>query len=84
MRKFLKTDGLTDRLEGWPLLFTILTTIAILIGGLVQFVRSCWWMTTFLHRNGHAMDAARVGRPRHLHPGRLQQLPFAGGAAVPS
>jgi cbb3-type cytochrome c oxidase subunit II len=38
MRKFLNTDGLHRALEGWPLIFTILTTIAILIGGLVQFL----------------------------------------------
>jgi cbb3-type cytochrome c oxidase subunit II len=38
MRKFLKTDGAHRSLEGWPLLFTILTTVAILIGGLVQFI----------------------------------------------
>lgn len=38
MRKFLKTDGFHRSLEGWPLTFTILTTIAILIGGLVQFL----------------------------------------------
>lgn len=38
MRKFLKTDGLHRALEGWPLVFTVLTTIAILIGGLVQFL----------------------------------------------
>jgi cbb3-type cytochrome c oxidase subunit II len=38
MRKFLNTDGLHRALEGWPLVFTVLTTIAILIGGLVQFL----------------------------------------------
>jgi cbb3-type cytochrome c oxidase subunit II len=38
MRKFLKSDGLHRALEGWPLVFTVLTTIAILIGGLVQFL----------------------------------------------
>jgi cbb3-type cytochrome c oxidase subunit II len=38
MRKFLNTEGLHRALEGWPLVFTVLTTIAILIGGLVQFL----------------------------------------------
>jgi cbb3-type cytochrome c oxidase subunit II len=35
---FLKTNGRHRRLEGWPLLFTVLTTVAILIGGLVEFL----------------------------------------------
>src|SRR5690554_6814861 len=36
--KFLKTDGLHRRLEGWPLVFTVLTTIAVAVGGFVEFV----------------------------------------------
>ncbi|RMF56784.1 MAG: cytochrome-c oxidase, cbb3-type subunit II, partial [Bacteroidetes bacterium] len=38
MRQFIKSDGLHRKLEGWPLVFTILTTIAILIGGTVEFL----------------------------------------------
>jgi len=37
-RRFIKKDGMHRRLEGWPLVFTILTTIAILVGGLVEFL----------------------------------------------
>lgn len=37
-RRFIKKDGIHRRLEGWPLVFTILTTIAILVGGLVEFL----------------------------------------------
>ena len=38
MRQFIKTDGLHRKLEGWPLVFTILTTIAVLVGGTVEFL----------------------------------------------
>lgn len=38
MRKFLKSNGRHRKLEGWPLTFTILTTLAILVGGLVEFM----------------------------------------------
>lgn len=38
MSKFLKTDGRHRTLEGWPLVFTILTTISILVGGTVEFL----------------------------------------------
>ncbi|GIV58332.1 MAG: hypothetical protein KatS3mg042_1245 [Rhodothermaceae bacterium] len=38
MRQFIQSDGLHRKLEGWPLVFTILTTIAILIGGTVEFL----------------------------------------------
>lgn len=38
MSPFIKTDGIHRKLEGWPLVFTILTTLAILVGGLVEFI----------------------------------------------
>ena len=38
MRRFIKSNGIHRRLEGWPLVFTILTTLAILVGGLVEFI----------------------------------------------
>ena len=36
--KFLDTNGFHRRLEGWPLVFTALTTIAVLVGGVVEFL----------------------------------------------
>ncbi|MDX1529928.1 MAG: cytochrome-c oxidase, cbb3-type subunit II [Rhodothermales bacterium] len=38
MRKFLKANGAHRTLEGLPLVFTLLTTVGILIGGLVEFL----------------------------------------------
>jgi len=38
MRQFIKTDGRHRKLEGWPLVFTVLTTISILVGGTVEFL----------------------------------------------
>jgi cbb3-type cytochrome c oxidase subunit II len=38
MKQIIKTDGIHRRLEGWPLVFTILTTIAVLVGGTVEFL----------------------------------------------
>ena len=38
MKRFIKSNGMHRSLEGWPLVFTILTTLSILVGGLVQFV----------------------------------------------
>lgn len=38
MKRFSRKDGTHRTLEGWPLVFTILTTVAILIGGVVEFV----------------------------------------------
>lgn len=38
MGRFIDKDGMHRSLEGWPLVFTVLTTIAILVGGLVEFV----------------------------------------------
>ena len=38
MKKFLDTNGFHRRLEGWPLVFTVLTTIAVAIGGIVEFL----------------------------------------------
>ncbi len=35
---FIKKDGLHRKLEGWPLLFTVLTTLAVAIGGIVEFL----------------------------------------------
>ncbi|MEM1271519.1 MAG: cytochrome-c oxidase, cbb3-type subunit II, partial [Bacteroidota bacterium] len=35
---FIKKDGFHRRLEGWPMVFTVLTTLAILVGTIVQFV----------------------------------------------
>jgi cbb3-type cytochrome c oxidase subunit II len=36
--KFLDTNGFHRRLEGWPLVFTALTTVAVLVGGVVEFL----------------------------------------------
>ncbi len=38
MGRFIDKDGMHRSLEGWPLVFTVLTTIAILVGGLVEIV----------------------------------------------
>ncbi len=38
MKRFLKAEGFHRKLEGWPLVFTILVTISILVGGVVEFV----------------------------------------------
>jgi len=38
MGRFIKSNGMHRKLEGWPLVFTILTTLSILVGGLVQFL----------------------------------------------
>lgn len=38
MKRLIKPGGRHRTLEGWPLLFTILTTLAILIGGVVEFI----------------------------------------------
>ena len=38
MSPFLKTNGRHRTLEGWPLVFTILTTLSILVGGTVEFL----------------------------------------------
>ena len=38
MKRFIKSNGLHRKLEGWPLVFTILTTLAILVGGIVEFL----------------------------------------------
>jgi len=37
MPRFLRADGAHRRIEGWPLVFTILTVLAILVGTLVEF-----------------------------------------------
>ncbi len=34
----IKKDGLHRKLEGWPLLFTILVTLAVAVGGIVEFL----------------------------------------------
>jgi len=38
MSKLLKTDGRHRKLEGWPLVFSVLTGLSILIGGTVEFL----------------------------------------------
>src|SRR5690606_4316079 len=38
MKRLLKSNGAHRKLEGWPLLFTILTTLAILVGGIVEYL----------------------------------------------
>ena len=37
-KRFLKTNGFHRKLEGWPLLFTVLVTVSILIGGMMEFL----------------------------------------------
>ena len=37
MPRFLRANGAHRRLEGWPLVFTVLTTLAILVGTVVEF-----------------------------------------------
>ena len=38
MGRFIKTNGRHRTLEGWPLVFTVLVTISILVGGIVEFI----------------------------------------------
>ncbi len=38
MSRFIDTQGRHRKLEGWPLVFTILVTLSILVGGLVEFL----------------------------------------------
>jgi cbb3-type cytochrome c oxidase subunit II len=38
MKRFIQTQGRHRSLEGWPLVFTVLVTICILVGGVVEFV----------------------------------------------
>lgn len=38
MKRLLKPNGVHRKLEGWPLVFTLLVTVSILIGGLVEFL----------------------------------------------
>lgn len=38
MKRLLKSNGAHRKLEGWPLVFTILTTLAILVGGIVEYL----------------------------------------------
>ncbi len=37
-KRFISLGGRHRKLEGWPLLFTVLTTVSILIGGTVEFL----------------------------------------------
>ncbi len=37
MPRFFQANGFHRRIEGWPLVFTILTTVAILVGTVVEF-----------------------------------------------
>ena len=38
MKRFIKKNGTHRTLEGWPLVFTVLVTVSILVGTLVEFV----------------------------------------------
>ena len=38
MKRFIDKNGMHRKLEGLPLVFTVLTTVAILVGGLVEFL----------------------------------------------
>jgi cbb3-type cytochrome c oxidase subunit II len=38
VERFIQTQGRHRSLEGWPLVFTVLVTISILVGGVVEFV----------------------------------------------
>ena len=38
MKQFIKTGGRHRKLEGWPLIFTVLVTLSILVGGIVEFL----------------------------------------------
>ncbi len=38
MKRIIQTGGRHRKLEGWPLVFTILVTVSILIGGFVEFL----------------------------------------------
>jgi len=38
MKRFFETNGLHRKLEGWPLVFTVLVTLSILVGGIVEFL----------------------------------------------
>lgn len=37
-KRFIETDGFHRKLEGWPLLFSILVGISVLIGGAIEFI----------------------------------------------
>ncbi|MEM1115196.1 MAG: cytochrome-c oxidase, cbb3-type subunit II [Bacteroidota bacterium] len=37
MPRFLRANGAHRHLEGWPLVFTVLTTVAVLVGTVVEF-----------------------------------------------
>jgi cbb3-type cytochrome c oxidase subunit II len=38
MKQFIKTEGRHRTLEGWPLVFTILVTLSILVGTVIEFL----------------------------------------------
>lgn len=38
MSRLIKTGGMHRKLEGWPLVFTVIVTVSILIGGAVEFL----------------------------------------------
>lgn len=38
MKQFIQANGRHRKLEGWPLVFTVLVTISILIGGVIEFL----------------------------------------------
>ncbi|MDZ4701091.1 MAG: cytochrome-c oxidase, cbb3-type subunit II [Rhodothermales bacterium] len=37
-KQFIRTNGLHRKLEGWPLLFSILVGVSILVGGAIEFL----------------------------------------------
>ncbi len=38
MARFIKKDGRHRQLEGWPLVFSVLTFVAVFVGGVVEFL----------------------------------------------
>lgn len=38
MKRFLNVGGRHRTLEGWPVLFTVLVTVSVLVGGAVEFI----------------------------------------------
>ena len=65
-------------------IFTVLTIVAVLIGGLVEIVPLFLIKSNVPdHLQRETLHAARSAGTRHLHPRRLRRLPFADGPAVP-
>jgi len=38
MKRFIQTEGRHRKLEGWPLVFTVLVTLSILVGTVIEFL----------------------------------------------